>query len=599
MLSSLQTETLEHAAVLAGHNVPVDLDQLLKLGLAKDTWIRGENVRDSLLLARMADENRGKGAYKLQPLLMAHANAEPWKDETEELGFDAEKWPAELRAKRCAIDAWASAVLSEKIRPEVPAAVQTFTHRVSMTLHRMYLAGAIVDKKAFKEISDDLHARVTRHRDLLVKAAFRAGMKEFSPTKDDDLRELLYERMKLPVLRKTRKDRKPAVDNYTLAQHKENKVVATLLDFNKADKLYSTWHGYEGRTGKRPPLSAIVRDYHGLPDERHGYLAFSVNPLGARTGRRSSGRSDEIDDVIESPNSQNWPKPLRRIIVSRFPKGLIGNFDYSKLEVLLFAWLSGDTKLFEYFTKRGGYIGIGKDFFKTTIEKDTPQYTLIKSTHLAIQYNAGDHQLATQLWFKMGIKLAKTWEKHLVRCHEIRLQYLDMFPGIRRFIQERKHELLTTKQVRILTGRVRHLPHSFSSPPLRGDEQYGVWKHLLNEAVNAPVQGLASEVTGSAEVDVEEALCDAHRVSLSNYHAGLLAESERVLRGETFVPFPMSRLINEVHDSLVADLHPASVKRDTEIIVETMRAVPTLRKICPAFTLKLDLEPKVDVVWGG
>jgi len=39
--------------------------------------------------------------------------------------------------------------------------------------------------------------------------------------------------MKLPVLRKTRKDRKPAVDNYTLAQHKENKVVATLSNSTK------------------------------------------------------------------------------------------------------------------------------------------------------------------------------------------------------------------------------------------------------------------------------------------------------------------------------------------------------------------------------
>jgi len=118
--------------------------------LAKDTWIRGENVRDSLLLARMADENRGKGAYKLQPLLMAHATQNRGRTRRRKLGFDAEKWPVELRVKRCAIDAWASAVLSEKIRPRCLPAVQTFTHRVSMTLHRMYLAGPIVDRKAFK-----------------------------------------------------------------------------------------------------------------------------------------------------------------------------------------------------------------------------------------------------------------------------------------------------------------------------------------------------------------------------------------------------------------------------------------------------------------
>jgi hypothetical protein len=112
------------------------------------------------------------------------------------------------------------------------------------------------------------------------------------------------------------------------------------------------------------------------------------------------------------------------------------------------------------------------------------------------------------------------------------------------------------------------------------------------------VQGLAAEVTGSAEVDVEAALLSEYRVSLGEYHAGLLAEHEAVLRGESFTPFPMTRVINEVHDEITADLFPPYAKRDRELIVETMKAVPTLRRLCPKFTLALGVEAEAGPYWG-
>jgi len=599
------TSVIKRGKLLGGHNIPVDVDQLMKVMTLPEEIFRGDGTRDSLLLARMHDENRGKGSYKLENLLLAEFNTSPWKSPTENLGMDATKWDAGLRASRCATDAWASAILVDRFSKAlsetgVSSDVVNFTHRIAMTLHRMYLAGAIVDMKTFNKIADELSTTAARSRDTLIKAAFKLGMREFSPTNDNDLRELLFKRMRFEVLRRTPKDNKPAVDSYTLKQfEKEHPIVKILLEFNRADKLYSTWHGSDERTSKRPPLADTIRPFLARHGD-YGFLPFHINALGARTSRRSSGRSEETDDaIIEAPNSQNWPKPLRKIIVSRFKGGRIGNFDYSKLEVVLFAWLAKDERLFEYFTKGKGYIDIARDFFHTTVEKDTSRYTLVKSTALAVQYNAGDWQLATQLWYKLGIKLAGNWRAHLDKVHDMRVKYLKMFPGIPKFIRQQERELLETQQVKSLTGRIRHLFHHFRVAPGRGDDDYGAWKHLLNEAVNAPVQGLASEVTGSAEIDVEGGLVDTYSIRLSEYHAGLLAEYESVLKGEKFEPFPMTRLINEVHDCVVADMHPDHIRRDTELIVETMRAVPTLRRICPAFTLKLDLEPKIGPVWGG
>jgi hypothetical protein len=62
---------------------------------------------------------------------------------------------------------------------------------------------------------------------------------------------------------------------------------------------------------------------------------------------------------------------------------------------------------------------------------------------------------------------------------------------------------------------------------------------------------------------------------------------------------PMTHIINEVHDSLVLDFHPDYLKRDTEIVVEGMKAVRSLRELAPGFDLKLGVDFKLGPCWGG
>ena len=110
------TPVVKKAKVLVGHSVAGDLDHLVRLGLARDDWLRGINIRDSLLLARMYDENRGKGAYGLETLLLSEFNFSSWKDETAKLlkkTGNAADWRPEQRIARCRLDAWATVVLAE------------------------------------------------------------------------------------------------------------------------------------------------------------------------------------------------------------------------------------------------------------------------------------------------------------------------------------------------------------------------------------------------------------------------------------------------------------------------------------------------------
>jgi DNA polymerase I-like protein with 3'-5' exonuclease and polymerase domains len=199
-----QTKKIVKAAkVLCGHSVDGDLDYLVKYRLAKEEWLRGKNVLDSFLLARMADENRGKGGYGLQPLLLSYFNFKDWKADTEKIlkkTQDASQWSVEQRTKRCRIDAWATVVLATRLQSEVSPQLYEFTSRISSTLHRVGLAGAGVNLGRFHRLGTEWHSQGEKLRAKLIRYAHRHGVTEFAPTNDNHVRELLYEKLKLPVL---------------------------------------------------------------------------------------------------------------------------------------------------------------------------------------------------------------------------------------------------------------------------------------------------------------------------------------------------------------------------------------------------------------
>ena len=107
---------LKKAKVLVGHSIPGDLDYLVKLGMARDSWLRGIDILDSLLVARMHNENGGKGAYGLETLMLSKFNTGAWKADTEKLikaTGDARDWTPEQRKARCRLDAWATRMLAK------------------------------------------------------------------------------------------------------------------------------------------------------------------------------------------------------------------------------------------------------------------------------------------------------------------------------------------------------------------------------------------------------------------------------------------------------------------------------------------------------
>jgi DNA polymerase I-like protein with 3'-5' exonuclease and polymerase domains len=240
-----------------------------------------------------------------------------------------------------------------------------------------------------------------------------------------------------------------------------------------------------------------------------------------------------------------------------------------------------ESRLLYYFEGGGpGYIGLAKDLLKMTVKKGTKQYKAIKAIYLGLGYNMNDWKLAHDLWFKVGLRFSEDWDEHVKKTKKIRKKYFRMFPEVKDYHRHQKRELEKTQQVVAELGMVRHLPHL-------GPEMDG-YKHLENQAINLPMQYLASLVTGSAMVDYEAALLKEHHLSYVEWHEALLVDPYNL---------PCSPLINEVHDQLDQDLHPKTGKKDLKILHDAMVGVPTLRRMLPNFRVKLTVNETVGEAW--
>jgi DNA polymerase I-like protein with 3'-5' exonuclease and polymerase domains len=565
----LIAKTLKEAPVLIGHSMAEDVRFLWenKLIPHEARYLTGECLVDTLLVSKMAYE--GRVSYKLEDLLAEFYTVKGWKRETRnKKPWD---WSPSERARRCQLDAWATYMLAKSQWPAIPQTLYGFTVRYAMVLHRMTMAGSIVDRTTYESIAKGVATQRYNLLSKLQRAGALLGEGAFDPTNDYHLRRVLFGALDLPVLERTRKAKLPSVDRPTLATLAESATGGTkgfldaLVEFSRVDKLHTTYT--EG-------LNNLI--HWG---EDGGYLPFNFITLGARTGRRSS----------VNPNSQNWPVSMRRMVRSRYPGGSILELDYSKLEPRIIAYLAGCDKLLHFFTKGGGYLDVARELFRTEVKAGTPLYTAVKGVVLGVHYGMQTDLMALQLW-QEGIRFGD-WDAHWAETDRILNLYLANFPEIGDYMARCHAELAASGTVTGPTGRVLHLG--------------GDGKHSRNQAINGPVQGTASDITGSALVDVEEQLLHELGVELPEWFDLLLAARKELLtcaangvimRQSWEAPV----MFNEVHDSLLFDVPKGWEKKTKELAMETMCAVPTIRAMVPYLNnLPLGVEAKEGPTWGS
>jgi DNA polymerase I-like protein with 3'-5' exonuclease and polymerase domains len=558
--------------IVVAHNMTSEIDSMMRMRIpalkeALEYWLQGNRIRDTLLVSKLADENRGIGGYKLESLLLSKLNIEAYKHDTDIYGPDPSLWPIPLRDERCRVDAWGTIKVYEAYDQEA-LGPQHITHQIAMTLHRMKSIGVYIGMKQFEVFKREVYQEEAKAKTLIVKVAKQHGLENFQPSKDNDVRKLVYGKMGLDVESKT-KSGLASASVKDLKEHIDIPEIKALISYSKYDKLKTTY------------VDGLEKKFVRLNDGRY-WLPVHINALAAKTGRRSSA----------GPNFQNLPVRVRQIIVSRFKGGGLADNDYSKLEPVIGGWVTGERRLTEYFTKYpNGYIKIGADFFNKTVEKNTKEYTMMKSLVLAILYKKQKWSLAADLWAQK-CPLDSDYEKHTSECGKVLDRFLDkLFPGVRAYHERQEHFVLKHGYVDNALGQRRRLP--LPPEPERSDRlAYRVWMkykaHVVNQAVNYPIQSLASYVTGSAMIDLERELLHQYNWSYYDFQQAIMAKE-----------WPqMPLLCCEVHDDIVQDIPKGMEAKTKEVTHAVMCAVPTLRKLLPKFDVELKVDTNHGPVWG-
>ncbi|MGA7269933.1 MAG: DNA polymerase I [Acidimicrobiia bacterium] len=350
-------------------------------------------------------------------------------------------------------------------------------------LARMELAGIRIDRPYLEELGAGLRAELGT---LEEKIHAIAG-EPFNVNSTDQLRHVLYEKLELPVQKKTSTG-KPSTDASVL-EKLDHPIVEALLRYRELEKLRSTYvDGY---------LPLIEAD---------GRIHTRFNQMAATTGRLSSDR----------PNLQNIPvrsetgRTIRRAFVPA-PGWLFLVADYSQIELRVLAHMSGDTGLLEAFnsTDRDIHTATAARVWGVAPEDVQPEMRRrAKMINFGLLYGMEAFGLASRL----GISRDEAGE-HIEA-------YFDQFPDVKEFMsgvvtQARNQGYTTT-----LFGRRRYLPE------LKSDN-YRIRQMGERMALNAPVQGTAADIIKAAMIALHRRLRSGRLAStlLLQIHDELVLEA--------------------------------------------------------------------------
>jgi len=384
--------------------------------------------------------------------------------------FDFEAGPLDLeRAGRRAV-AVARLVAPLTARLEAQGGLELYREvelPLVRVLARMEEAGILVDRAYLAELGESLRDRLA----TLERKVHEAAGQAFNLNSTQQLRDLLFERLRLPVLKKTPKGA-PSTDASVLQKMvDQHPVVQHLLAYRELEKLRSTY--VDGLL----PLIAPDGRIHGV-----------FNQTGAATGRISS----------ERPNMQNIPvrteegRTIRRAFVAP-PGSTFVVADYSQIELRILAHLSGDAGLLEAFASGADiHTATAARVFGLAAEEVTPELRRrAKMINFGLLYGMEAYGLGQRLEIP-----AETAKEHMDA-------YFAQFPEVAAFMQgivsRARHDGFTTT----ILGRRRYLPDLSS-------DNFRLRQAAERMALNAPIQGSAADIIKKAMVRLDAELAGRH-----------------------------------------------------------------------------------------
>ncbi len=354
-------------------------------------------------------------------------------------------------------------------------------------LAQMESTGIAIDRPYLASLRASMDATLLQ----LTQEIYRLAGCSFNLNSPKQLAQVLFERLRLPVVKRTKTG--PSTDSDVLQQlAAHHPLPRHLMQYRELSKLVSTY------------LEALPK----LADPATGRIHTSFNQTATATGRLSSS----------DPNLQNIPiktelgRSIRKAFIPGIPEGVLVAADYSQIELCILAHLSGDEQLSEAFRQ-------GRDIHRFTAsliyglpeaEVQPEQRNAMKAINYGILYGMSSHGLSKEL----GISFEEAQafiDAYFERYQNVR-GYLD-----RQIAQARRDGFVQT-----LLGRRRYIPEVNSPDAMV--RQFGE-----RMAVNAPIQGTAADLIKRAMVQVVAQLHDERLASrmVLQVHDELVFETPR------------------------------------------------------------------------
>jgi DNA polymerase-1 len=401
-------------------------------------------------------------------------------------------------------------------------ALESLFNRLEMPLVEvladMELAGIKLSLGVLKELSFEVEQKLVK----LIDGIYDLSGTEFNINSPKQLREILFEKLKLPVGRKSKTG--PSTDEEVLrklsAQHK---LPQLLLEYRQLMKLKNTY----------------IDTLPGLVDKKTGRLHTSFNQAATETGRLSSS----------NPNLQNIPiktkvgRNIRRSIVAYDQNSLLLSCDYSQVELRILAHLSQDENLISSFKA-------DKDIHKSTaalIYGVSEEAVSQEMREEAKRINFGIIYGQTSYGLSRDLDIPMLQAQNFIDAYFLR------YPKVKEYVEGQIEKAQKDGFVTTLLGRRRYLVGIDS-------KNQSIRQFAQRQAVNTPIQGLASDL-------IKLAMTDIHK---------------QITQKKMF-----SKMILQVHDELLFNLPKEELDELWGLVKERMENV-----------LKLDVPVKVDIKVG-
>jgi DNA polymerase I len=384
-----------------------------------------------------------------------------------QIGFD--QVAVEIAANYAAEDADVTLQLHQALwsklqgEPRLCALYEQLEQPLVAVLLEMEQRGVLLDTTLLRKQSGELGAKLL----TLQQQAHTAAGGEFNVDSPKQLQQILFEKLQLPVKRKTPTGQPSTAEDVLEELAEDYELPRLILEYRGLAKLKSTY------TDK-------------LPDEvdpRSHRVHTSYHQAVAATGRLSS----------TDPNLQNIPirTPEGRRIRQAFiapPGQVLMAADYSQIELRIMAHLSGDADLLRAFAEdRDIHQATAAEVFGKPLEKVTADdRRSAKAINFGLIYGMSAFGLAKQLGIDRG-----------AAASYVEL-YFQRYPGVKQFMDRTREQAKAQGYVETVRGRRLYLPDIRSRN--RQLQQYAE-----RSAINAPMQGTAADIIKQAMLNVERA----------------------------------------------------------------------------------------------